>query len=262
MAVVVGMAAKGSPGVSLGMWGLFHCWPRPVIGVEADVSGGTWALRHGLTCEPGLASLAASQGPLNLETAREHAVRLEEYRHVVCAPREGLIVSSALTWMRDRILAWPSTGDLLVDAGRVNPTGIRDCAPLARADAVLMFVRPWPEELGPAAHLLTETAKVLRPATTVHLVLVGTAPYTAAETLEALHELTDGRLNLRAGAVLPDDPAAAGQLRTGGKKAAKIAGRWYGPLAGELAAATAQRMPTTTTTTGTSVTGVSMRAGG
>ena len=157
-----------------------------------------------------------------------------------------------------------STGDLLVDAGRVTPTGIRDCAPLARADAVLMFVRPWPEELGPAAHLLTETAKVLRPAATVHLVVMGTVPYTAAETLEALHELTDGRLNLRVGAVLPDDPVAAGQLRTGGKKAAKIAARWYGPLAGELAAATAQRMPTTTTIAiGTaSAAGVSMRAGG
>ena len=69
-------------------------------------------------------------------------------------------------------------------------------------------------------------------------------------------------MNLRVGAVLPDDPAAAAQLRTGGKKAAKIAGRWYGPLAGELAAATAQRMPATTTTGTASVTGVSTGAGG
>ena len=260
MAAVVGMSGKGAPGVSLGMWCLFHCWPHPVVGVEADVSGGVWALRHGLTCEPGLASLAASRVPLNLETAREHAVRLGEDRHVVCAPREGVIVSSALTWMRDRLLAWPTTGDLLVDVGRVTPTAIADCSPLARADAVVMFMRPWPEDLGPAAHVLAETAKVLRPATTVHLVIIGTAPYSGPETLEALHDLTEGRVNLRVGAVLPDDPAAAMQLRTGGKKAAKIAARWYGPLARELAAATAHRMPTDTTTTTTMTS--TMRVGG
>ena len=71
MAVIVIGSAKGSPGVSLAAWGLVHCWPRPIVGIELDESGGTWAYRHGLTCEPGLASLAATQQPLD-QIGRAH----------------------------------------------------------------------------------------------------------------------------------------------------------------------------------------------
>ena len=127
MTVIVGLSAKASPGVTLGMWGLLHCWPRPAIGMETDEAGGTWALRHGLTSEPGLASFASTQGLLGFDQAREHAVGLGADRYAVCAPREGTIVNAAMRWLDDRLLSWPSNGDLLVDAGRVVPARARDC---------------------------------------------------------------------------------------------------------------------------------------
>ena len=241
MTVIAGVSVKASPGVSLGIWGLFHCWPRRVIGMETDEAGGTWALRHGLTSEPGLASLAATQGLLGFDQARDHGVAVGADRWAVCAPREGSIVNAALVWLNPRLLAWPSDGDLLIDAGRVVPSRVADCAALRRADTLLVFARPCPEELGPVAHLLNESAPLLRAGSTVVIVLRGTGPYTPAETADALRDLTGNRVPIGLGAVLPEDPVAAGRLRDGDRRAEKIAARWYGPLAGELAAASAHR---------------------
>lgn len=241
MTVIVGLSAKGSPGVSLGMWGLVQCWPRPVIGMETDTAGGTWALRHGLTSEPGLASLAAAQGSLDGDLVRAHSIAVGEERFVVCAPIEGTVVRAAMGWLGDRLLAWPSDGDLLIDAGRVASTTVRESAVLKRADTVLAFTRPCAEELGPLAHLLSELGPVLRESATVVLVLIGSGPYGATETLEAVRELTGHRLAIGIGAVLPDDPGSAAQIRDGGRRAAKVASRWFGPLANELAAASAHR---------------------
>ena len=241
MTVVAGVSAKGAPGVSLGMWALFHCWPRPVIGMEVDPSGGTWALRHGLTCEPGLASLAATQGPLTFDVTAQHAMTVSDHRFVVCAPREATIVSAAMGWLNDRLLAWPTDADLLIDAGRISPQTLSTNAAVKRADTVLVFARPCPEELGPVSHLLGELAKTLQATALVKLVLIGSAPYAPHETVEALRRLTQNRLTFSIGAVLPDDPNAALEIRTGSKRANKIVNRWFGPLATELATASAHR---------------------
>ena len=76
VSVVLVASAKGAPGVSLGSWGLLHCWPRTVTGVEADVSGGAWALTHGLTCDPGLTDLAAEQGVITDEPMERCSVHV------------------------------------------------------------------------------------------------------------------------------------------------------------------------------------------
>ncbi len=241
MTVIAGVSVKGAPGVSLGMWGLLHCWPRPVIGMEVDPSGGTWALRHDLTCEPGLASLAATQGPLTFELTAQHAMTLSEHRYAVCAPREETIVSAAMGWLGDRLLAWSTDADLLIDAGRISSQTLSTNAAVKRADTVLLFARPCPEELGPVSHVLAELANVMQATATVKLVLIGSAPYSPDETVEALIRLTENRIALSIGAVLADDPNAAVEVRTGSKRANKIVNRWFGSLAIELAAASAHR---------------------
>jgi hypothetical protein len=241
MTVIVGVAAKGSPGVSLAMWGLVHCWPRPVIGMEVDVSGGSWALRHGLTCEPGLASLAATQGPLTFDTAADHTIGVGEQRGVVCAPRETTIVAAAMGWLNDRLMAWPNDGDLLIDAGRFTTSASSDHAGVRRADTVLLFARPRPEDLGATAHTIAEVGKLIRPSTPIKLVLIGTEPYSLDAILDALRVLTNHRIEISIGAVIADDPNGAEDIRVGSKRAAKIIARWFGPLATELAATSAHR---------------------
>jgi hypothetical protein len=241
MTVIVGVAAKGSPGVSLAMWGLLHCWPRPVIGMEADLSGGSWALRHGLTCEPGLASLAATQGPLTFDIAADHTVGVGEQRGVVCAPRETTIVAAAMGWLNDRLLAWPNDGDLLIDAGRFIASASSEHAAVRRADTVLLFAHPRPEDLGAIAHTVTELGKLIRPSTPIKLVLIGNQPYSSEAIIDALRVLTNRRIDISVGAVIPDDPNGAEDIRVGSKRAAKIIARWFGPLAIELAAASAHR---------------------
>jgi hypothetical protein len=139
MAVIAIASAKGSPGVSLAAHGLVHCWPRPVVGMELDESGGTWAYRHGLTCEPGLASLAATQQPLDLALAIAHGYRINESKALVCAPKEGTIVRAAVGWLGERILAWPDTGDLVLDIGRLHSGEMPQSVALRRADIVILM---------------------------------------------------------------------------------------------------------------------------
>ena len=78
------MSAKGAPGVSLGVWSMLSCWPRPVIGLEADTSGGSWALSHGLSWDPGLSDLAAEQSPVTPETIGRCSISLTSSIRVVC----------------------------------------------------------------------------------------------------------------------------------------------------------------------------------
>jgi hypothetical protein len=240
MTVIVGMSAKGAPGVSLAMWSLAHLWPRPVIGLELDESGGTWALRHGLTSEPGLASLAAIQEPLTHQLAGEHAHVIGGDHHVVCAPREPQVVSAAMNWLSDRLRAWPTQSDLLIDVGRMATARIKDHPAMKRADMVLCFARPRAEELGPLACALSELAS-FGDTVSVQLVLIGSVPYPPNEALEALRQLSGHRLSLRIAAIIPEDNNGANEIAAGGRRGSKFAARWYGPLANELAAASAHR---------------------
>jgi hypothetical protein len=106
---------------------------------------------------------------------------------------------------------------------------------------VLLFARPRPEDLGATAHTITEVGKLIRPSTPIKLVLIGVEPYSPDAILDALRVLINHRIDITVGAVVPDDPNGAEDIRVGSKRAAKIIARWFGPLAIELAAASAHR---------------------
>ena len=234
------MSAKGAPGVSLGVWSMLPCWPRPIIGLEADPSGGSWALTHGLSWDPGLSDLAAEQSPITAETIGRCSISLTKSIRVVCAPKEPVLVRRSLEWLDDRLGAWPEDVDVLVDAGRCDGSHPM----LARADAVVVWCRTDAQGLGATAALLGSLERVVRPGVTVRVVTVGDTPYSPSESVEALAELAGPRLTVRHGAAVPFDPRLAGVVAGGGRKSARLAGAWFGLLAAEIAASTAHRPAT------------------
>jgi hypothetical protein len=242
MAVITFVSAKASPGVSLASSWLTRMWPRPIAGIELDESGGTWAYRHGLTCEPGLVSLAATQDALNLHHVSAHGCLIGDSKALVCAPKEGATVRAAIGWLTERLLAWPDSGDLVVDLGRLRSGEMQQSAALRRADVVVLVSGTRAEELASSASVVTELAASIRPTTRVHLLFVASGPYSAEEAADALNGLVKRRLFRIAGFV-PFDPKAAAELGSNGRGAAKVAARWFGPIAKELAAATAHRNP-------------------
>ena len=239
MSVIVGMSAKGSPGVSLGVWGLLHCWTREAVGLEADLSGGSWALTHGGTCDPGLSDLAAEQGPITEDAVARCSTEIGVGKRLVCAPREPVHVRRALEWLSDRLAGWPEDLDVVADVGRVDPTIGHPL--LQRADAVIVWTHTTPVGLGSAAALIEGLDRVTRTDVLVRVVTVGESPYTPTESVEALRDFSGPRLTVQLGAALPNDPRLAQLLAGGGRKAGRVCSSWFGPLATELATSTAYR---------------------
>jgi hypothetical protein len=239
MTVVVVVSAKGSPGVSLTTWGITHCWPRGAIGVEVDPSGGSWALTHGLTTDPGLMDLAAEQGLITEGVLERCSTAIGASKRLICAPRESLLVRRALEWMEDRLLAWPEPFDVIADVGRLDPSSNHPL--VSRADAIVVCTHTSAAGLGATAALLASLDRHIKVGAIVRIVTIGSDPYGPAEAMDALKELADPRLSLGFGAQLPNDPRLAALLVQGGRKASKICSAWYGALSVELATATAHR---------------------
>ena len=216
---------------------MLSCWPRPIIGFEADISGGSWALTHGLSWDPGLSDLAAEQSPVTPETIGRCSISLTPSIRVVCAPKEPVLVRRSLDWLDDRLSAWPEDLDVLVDAGRCDGSHPM----LVRADAVVVWCRTDPQGLGATAALLASLERVVRPGATVRIVTVGDQPYSPSESVEALAELTGPRLAVRHGAAVPFDPRLAAVVVAGGRKSARLAQTWFGSMSAEIAASTAHR---------------------
>ena len=238
--MIVGMSAKGAPGVSLGVWSMLPCWPRPIIGLEADPSGGSWALTHGLSWDPGLSDLAAEQTAITGETIGRCSISLTSSIRAVCAPKEPVLVRRSLDWLDDRLGAWPEHVDVLVDAGRCDGSHPM----LARADAVVVWCRTDPQGLGSTAALLGSLERVVRPGVTVRVVTVGDTPYSPSESVDALAELAGPGLTVRHGAAVPFDSRLAAVIAGGGRKSARLAASWFGLMAAEIAASTAHRPAT------------------
>ena len=237
VSVIVGVSAKGAPGVSLGIWSMLSCWPRPIVGLEADMSGGSWALTYGLSWDPGLSDLAAEQSPITPETIGRCSISLTPSIRVVCAPKEPVLVRRSLDWLDDRLAAWPEDLDVLVDAGRCDGSHPM----LARADAVVVWCRTDPQGLGATAALLGSLERVVRPGVSVRIVTVGDNPSSPSESVEALPELPGRRLAVCHGSAVPFDPRLANTLASGGRKSARLADAWFGPMVAEVAASTAHR---------------------
>lgn len=150
MAVVVLTSARGAPGVTTSALAMAMLWPRPVVLVEADVSGGSSILagylRGTVIPDRGLVSLAVAhrRGVLD-QQFYEQTIALDGDR-VRLVP--GLVSSQQAASM-DTL--WTPLGivlaglertgtDVIVDAGRLGM--VHAPMPLVRtADAVLLVTR-------------------------------------------------------------------------------------------------------------------------
>jgi hypothetical protein len=146
MSLVGVVSAKGSPGVSTVAMELLRRWPREVVGIELDPSGGSWALRYeGLSWDPGVVSLAASPGRLSVEFVAEHGSAVGRHGVVVCASPFGEQVRATLDLLIPRLAGWPDELDGIVDVGRYDPVTL----PVLAACMVTVVVsRTRPEDIG------------------------------------------------------------------------------------------------------------------
>ena len=197
VAIIALTSVCGSPGVSTAAVGLALCWPRPVVVVEADPTGGSSILagyfQGQVAHEGGLIELAMAQ--------REDLVAAElphQLLDIVGSQARLLPGSRSHTQTGSLTTLWPAllealrdldeTGqDVLVDAGRLglegSPTPL-----LFGADVTLLVTR----STLPAVIAATSWAETLRHQTEASPTLVGVVvvgeghPYTAPEVSAAL----------------------------------------------------------------------------
>lgn len=197
MAIIVLTSASGSPGVTTAVMGLALAWPRPVLVVEADPTGGS-----GILAGHFKGQVAHAQGLIELAMAqRQDLVAAELPRQLLDIPGSGarLLAGSRSHAQAGSLVAlWPVllealrdldvTGqDVLVDAGRLglegSPTPL-----LFGADLALLLTR----STLPALIAATSWAETLRDETAATitrpgLLVVGEGhPYPAREVAAAL----------------------------------------------------------------------------
>ena len=208
MAIVCLTSASGSPGVTTTAVGIAFSWPRPVLLVEADPTGGSGVLpgflRGTTPYDAGLIELALS--PLGTADALRDVVRPLSPNVSLLAGIRSHAQAPALRDVWDPLLAAlrdldDNGQDVIVDAGRLGLVG-SPTALLDAADVTLLITRATLPSIS-AARSWAET--VSQPATGWRhpgLLLVGEGqPYRAPEVAKVL--------GIPVVADLPDDPAAA-----------------------------------------------------
>jgi hypothetical protein len=214
MAVICLTSASGSPGVTTTSVGLAFCWPRPVLLVEADPTGGSGILAgflKGTTpYDAGLVELALS--PLGAADALREVVRPLSPSVSLAAGTRTHAQAAAL---RD---VWEPLGvalgeleangqDVIVDAGRLGLMGSPQPL-LDSADVTMLVTRATLPSIS-AARSWAETAR--QPTTGWRhpgLLLIGEGhPYRDTEVSKVL--------GMPVVADLPDDPAAAAVYHRG-----------------------------------------------
>lgn len=215
MAVIGLCSASGSPGVTTTALGLAIGWPRPVLVVEADPTGGSAILAGYLRghVEPGPDLVDLALSPTGMADALAQVVRpiSGTSASYVAGPRTHRQAAA----LRDHWAALAvvlanleETGqDVLIDAGRLGLVGSPEPL-LAAADITLLVVRTDLPSIS-AARSWAET--VTQPGVGWRrggLVLVGEGqPYTARELTRVL--------GLPVVAELVDDPVAASVFHRG-----------------------------------------------
>jgi hypothetical protein len=183
VSLIAVMSAKGSPGVSTLVMELLRRWPREVVGIELDPSGGSWALRHeGMSWDPGVVSLASTPGAMHIDFAAEHGSPVGRHGVAICASPVGEQMRASLDVLEPRLIAWPDQLDGIIDVGRYDPALLRV---LSRCLVTLVVSRTRPEDVGQLQRL----ADILhREDVTARLVLIGSeAPfYEANEIAQAV----------------------------------------------------------------------------
>lgn len=227
MAVITFTSASGAPGVSTTALALAMSWPRPVLLVEADPSGGAGILagflRGTTQYEAGLIELRLS--PLNIEDALRDVVRtLTPTVSYVCGVRTHAQAGA----LRD---LWEPLGamlagldangqDVLVDAGRLGLIGTPQPL-LDHSDLTLLVART----SLPALAAARSWAATARDRTTgwqaAGALLIGAGqPYGVREVAKVL--------GLQVIADLPDDPASAAVYHQGAPPPRRFeTGRYY-----------------------------------
>ncbi len=214
MAIVCLTSASGSPGVTTTAVGMAFSWPRPVLLVEADPTGGSGVLagflRGTTPYDAGLIELALS--PLSTTDALRDVVRPLSPNVSLVAGIRSHAQATALRDMWEPLAAAfreldDNGQDVIVDAGRLglvgSPTPLLDAA-----DAALLITRATLPAIS-AARSWAETVR--QPASGWRhpgLLLVGEGqPYRASEVAKVL--------GMPVVAALPDDPDAAAVYHRG-----------------------------------------------
>lgn len=194
MAVIALCSASGSPGVTTTTLGLAVAWPRPVLVVEADPTGGSAILAGYLRghTEPGPDLVGLMLAPTGMADALPRVVRAIPNTPVKYVA--GTRTHQQAAALRDHwanlatvLSNLEDTGqDVLVDAGRLGLVGSPEPL-LVAADVTVLVVRTDLPAIS-AAQSWAETAT--RPGTGWRrggLVLVGEGqPYTSREVARVL----------------------------------------------------------------------------
>lgn len=210
MSLVCVTSAHGSPGATTLALLMAGCWPRPVVVIEADPSGGVLAVRYGLGRSPGLADLAAAVDTHAPPAAIWSAAQsLPGGLRVVVAPESGDVSVRILDDVAVGMARWChrlDEVDVVVDCGRVFAASPAN-ALMSAADSVLVVSRAMAEQLYPAAHRVHSLNPVDRSGL-VGLVLVGTRPHGPEEV--------SARLDVPVLGVIDHDEPTARLLSNGG----------------------------------------------
>ena len=148
MAVIALASVSGSPGVTTTALGLALLWPRPVLLVEADPTGGSGLLagyfRGTREYEAGLIELALTASSIH-DGLAEVAQRIDGTTVSFVAGTRSHTQATALRdlWqpLAEELADLESTGqDVIVDAGRLGLVGSPEPL-LASADLTLLVTR-------------------------------------------------------------------------------------------------------------------------
>lgn len=236
MAVIALTSASGSPGVTTTALGMALLWPRPVLLVEADPTGGSGLLagyfRGTREYVGGLIELALTASNIH-DGLAEVSERIEDTNVSFVAGTRSHTQAPALRelWqpLSEELADLESTGqDVIVDAGRLGL--VRSPEPLlANADLTLIVTR----STLPAISAVRSWADSVERGTfdwqQSGVLVVGEGqPYGAREVARAL--------NSPVVATLPDDPESAAVFSRGAQPAKRFE---TGPLARGLQAAIA-----------------------
>ena len=204
-------SAKGAPGVTTTALGVAAALPtgdsRCKVLVEADPSGGSLAIVHRVSRQPGLISLTASaRHGLSRDDLWSHAQELGGGLPVVVAPERGDRASAVLSDGAAALGPWLAQRHdvtAIADCGRINSEQVSSGL-IAHANHVFFVIRPTAEQLQPALALVDQLQEAGK---TVEWVVIGSKPYTP----EDIARTTWSEL----AAVLPDDHRTARAIAQG-----------------------------------------------
>lgn len=222
MAVIALTSVSGSPGVTTTCLGLALSWPRPVLLVEADPTGGSGLLagyfRGTREYRSGVVELALTGADL-ADTLAEAAEPIHDTHVSFVAGTRSHTQAPALRDLWEPLSAvlgdLESTGqDVIIDIGRLGLTG-SPTPLLDNADLVLVVTRTSLPELSATRSWGDAVARSLVHWREPQLLLIGEGdPYRAREVTAAV--------KLPVLAALADDPESAAVLHRGAPPSAKF----------------------------------------